>query len=201
MHWVYAYSPLILGIEGIHIFWIICRLSVDYTRGDFMFLYRFVCGRRPQNLVHTITSEWLFTFLSFLALAMTLTLNFQGQVWNFPNISQKWFDCHKMKSTHIDWTEGLKDHQVWPWPWPWKVKCQDLTDSDRGDFRCRYAFDSSHFISSIFSFYLYSDIFLNDNVYSLLFISIRYKGTMLCVFYYHRCYLSIVAPFTNMVQL
>ena len=59
---------------------------------------------------------------------MTLTLNFQGQIWNLLYLSQKWSDCHGMKSKHIDWTLGLKcDHRFWPWPWPWpwifKVKC------------------------------------------------------------------------------
>ena len=53
-------------------------------------------------------------------LAMTLTLNFQGQIWNLLYLSQKWSDCHEMKSKHIDWMQGLKyDHLVWPWPWPW----------------------------------------------------------------------------------
>ena len=57
---------------------------------------------------------------SGLTLAMTLTLNFQGQIWNFLYLSQKWSDCHETKSKHIDWTLGLKcDHWVWPWPWPW----------------------------------------------------------------------------------
>ena len=57
---------------------------------------------------------------SGLTLAMTLTLNFQGQIWNFLYLSQKWSDCHETKSKHIDWTQGLKfDHRVWPWPWPW----------------------------------------------------------------------------------
>ena len=51
---------------------------------------------------------------------MTLTLNFHGQIWNLLYLSQKRFDCHKMKSRHIDRTQGLKcDHWVWPWPWPW----------------------------------------------------------------------------------
>ena len=55
-----------------------------------------------------------------LTLAMTLTLNFQGQIWNFPYLSQKWPDCHETKRKHIDWTLGLKCvHRVWPWPWPW----------------------------------------------------------------------------------
>ena len=48
--------------------------SPQYTGGDFMFLYRFVRRRRrrrrrrrPQILVHAITFERLFGFLSFLA--------------------------------------------------------------------------------------------------------------------------------------
>ena len=54
-----------------------------------------------------------------LTLAMTLTLEFQGQIWNLLYLSQKWSDCHETKSKHIDWTPGLKcDQWVWPWPWP-----------------------------------------------------------------------------------
>ena len=64
---------------------------------------------------------------SGLALAITLTLKFQGQIWNLLYLSQKWCDCHETKGKHIDGSQGLKcDHQVWPWPWPWifkKVKC------------------------------------------------------------------------------
>ena len=62
---------------------------------------------------------------SGLPLAMTLTLNFQGQIWNLLYLSQKWSDCHGTKSKRIDWTLGLKcDYQVlpWPWPWPWIFK-------------------------------------------------------------------------------
>ena len=63
-----------------------------------------------------------------LTLAMTLTLNFQGQIWNLLYLNQNWSDCLETKSKHIDWTLGLKcHHQVWPWPWHWpwifKVKC------------------------------------------------------------------------------
>ena len=51
---------------------------------------------------------------------VTLTLNFQGQIWNLLYLSQKWSDCHETKMTHIDGILGLKyDHQVWHWPWPW----------------------------------------------------------------------------------
>ena len=154
-----------------------------------MFLYRFVRRRRPQSLVHTITSKQLFIFLSFLVglldltyrltdkilvnfrrdldlefsrfnpefaiswpkmmrlprskkrtcrlmfepqmwpldltLFMTLTLNFQGQLWNSPYLSQKWFNCQETKSRHIDWILSFKyDYRVWPWPrpWPWIFK-------------------------------------------------------------------------------
>ena len=56
---------------------------------------------------------------SGVTLAMTLTLNFQGQIWNFLYLSPKWSDCHGTESKHIDWTPGLKcDQWVWPWPWP-----------------------------------------------------------------------------------
>ena len=50
--------------------------SPRYTGGDFMFLYRFVRRRRrrrPQILVHAITFEQLFGFLSFLARLLALT--------------------------------------------------------------------------------------------------------------------------------
>ena len=60
---------------------------------------------------------------SDLTLAMTLTLNFQGQIWNFRICyisAKKLSNCHEMKSKHIGWTLVLTcDHQIWPWPWPW----------------------------------------------------------------------------------
>ena len=59
-------------------------------------------------------------WLSGLTLAMTLTLNFQGQALNLLYLSQKWSDCNETISKHIDWTQGHKcDHHLWPWPWPW----------------------------------------------------------------------------------
>ena len=39
---------------------------------------------------------------SGLTLTMTMTLTFQGQIWNLLYLSQKWCDCHKTKSKHID---------------------------------------------------------------------------------------------------
>ena len=56
---------------------------------------------------------------SGLTLAMTLTLNFQDQIWNLLTLNQKWSNCLETKSKRIDWTPGLKcDQWVWPWPWP-----------------------------------------------------------------------------------
>ena len=155
--------------------------SPRYTGGDFIFLFRFGRRRRrrPQILVHAMTFEPLFRFLSFLAqllalnywltdyilvdfrrdldlefsrsnielaisqpkkvrlprnnkkthrlnsslqmwplgltLAMTLTLNFQGQISNWLYLSQKWFDCNETKKKHIDCTLDFKcDHRIWP---------------------------------------------------------------------------------------
>ena len=57
---------------------------------------------------------------SGLTLAMTLTLNFQGQIWNLLYLCQKWSNCHETKANISIELQGLKcDHQVWPWPWPW----------------------------------------------------------------------------------
>ena len=56
---------------------------------------------------------------SRLTLAMTLTLNFQGQIWNLLYLNQKWSICHKTKSKYINRTPGLKfDQWIWLWPWP-----------------------------------------------------------------------------------
>ena len=55
-----------------------------------------------------------------VTLAVTLTLNFQGQIWNLLYLGQKWSDCQETKSKHIKWTLSLKcDHRISPWPWPW----------------------------------------------------------------------------------
>ena len=100
-----------------------------------MFLYRFVHGRcrKPQIFVDAITFEQLFDFFHFwqdwwTSLAeyvirfwsistVTLTFNFQGQIFNLLYLSQKWSDFHKQKaniSIELKW-----DHWVWPWPWCW----------------------------------------------------------------------------------
>ena len=77
---------------------------------------------RNEKQTHRLNSR-LQMGSSGLTLAMTLTLNFQGQISNWIYLSKKWCDCPEMKSKHIDWSQDLKcDHQVWPWPWPWIFK-------------------------------------------------------------------------------
>ena len=62
--------------------------------------------------------DYLIRFWSIFV--VTLTFNFEGQIWNLLYLTQKWSDCHETNSKHIDWTLGLKcDQWVWPWPWPW----------------------------------------------------------------------------------
>ena len=75
---------------------------------------------------------------SGLTLAVTLTLNFQGQIWNLLYVSQKWSDCHETKSISIElqasnvtngfeldhnldlWILKVKrDLDLWPHTWPW----------------------------------------------------------------------------------
>ena len=56
--------------------------SPRYTGDDFIFLYRFVCRRRrPQILVHAITFEQLFGFLSFLARLLALTRRLPEEIF------------------------------------------------------------------------------------------------------------------------
>ena len=74
-------------------------------------------------------------------LTLPLPLTFQGQIWNFLYLNQKWSDCHETKSKHINWTPRLKcDQWVWPWPlnfqgqmWPWPLTtCMALTKDFHG---------------------------------------------------------------------
>ena len=52
--------------------------------------------RLPQNEMqtHQLNSRPQM-WPSNLTLALTLTLNFQGQIWNLLYLNQKWSDCHK----------------------------------------------------------------------------------------------------------
>ena len=104
-------------------------------------------SRFPRNKKQTYRLNFMpQMWPSNLNLAMTLAMKFQGQIWKTLYLSQRWFHCHIMESTYIEWTEGLNYNQVWPWPW--KVRCEDLPDSDREDFRYRRTDDSSSFCNS-----------------------------------------------------
>ena len=69
-----------------------------------------------------LLSARLQMWSSILTLAMTLTLNFQGWIFNLLYLRLKSCDCHEMKNKHINCLLGLIHvcgHQFWPWPWPW----------------------------------------------------------------------------------
>ena len=92
-------------------------LDLEFSRSNMEFtISRPKMVRLPRNEKQTyrLDSKPLM-WPSDLTSAMTLTMNFQSQIWNLLQLSQIWFDCHKMKSTHIKWTEGLNDHRVWHW--------------------------------------------------------------------------------------
>ena len=94
---------------------------------------------------------------------LTLTLNFQGQIWNLLYLNQKWSDCHETKANISIWTLDLKfdngfdlghDLDIWIFKvicdldhLVTKVRCKHLPDSDQGDFSCRRAVDSSSSLS------------------------------------------------------
>ena len=69
----------------------------------------------------------------WLIFVMTLTLNCQGQIWNWIYLGQEWSDCHETNRKRMGLTPGLKrDHWVWSWPWPWifKVKLRGMWVGD-----------------------------------------------------------------------
>ena len=104
-----------------------CDLDLEFPRSNMELAIsqqKMVQLPRNDKQTHRLNSRPLM-WPSGLTLAMTLTLNFQGQIWNLLYLSQKWCDCYKAKSKHIDWSQGLKcDHRVrlWTWPWPWIFK-------------------------------------------------------------------------------
>ena len=104
-----------------------CDLDLEFSRSNIEFaisqpkMVRLTRNEKQTYRLNSRPQMWP----SGLTLAMILTLNFQGQIWNLLYLSQKWCDCHETKSKYIDWTLGLKcDHQIWPcqWPWPWIFK-------------------------------------------------------------------------------
>ena len=112
---------------------------------------------------------------SDLTLAVTLTLNFQGQ-YEICYISTKSGTiATKWKANISIWTLGLKcdygfdlghDLDIWNFKvicdldhLVTKVRCKDLPDSDRGDFRCRRAIDSSSYLI-VYLLFIYLFIYL-----------------------------------------
>ena len=132
-------------------------LDLEFSRSNMEFaISQPKMVRLPRNEKQTYRLNfkpqiWPLGLTLAMTLTMKMTLNFQGQTWNWLCLSQKWSDCHETKNEHINWTQGIKcDHRVWPWPWPWpwivkvkygicfisiksgpKVRCEDLPDSDR----------------------------------------------------------------------
>ena len=97
--------------------------------------------RLPQNEKQIYRLKFrLQMWPSCLTLAMTLTLNFQGQIWPPPlttHMALTMDSCISEWEGRLTLNEGVDhDHLVT------KVRCEDLPDSDRGDFRCRRAVDS-----------------------------------------------------------
>ena len=95
--------------------WLYVFMLHPPTAADFLSQDNFSTIFRISFIFSRIDGPGLHDFF-----VMTLTLNFQGQIWILLYLSQNFFDCNEMKSKCINWTLGLKcDHRVYPWPWPW----------------------------------------------------------------------------------
>ena len=68
--------------------------------------------RWPKISIGLWPTNYLIRFSSIFV--MTLTFNFQGQIWNLLCLSQKWSNCHETKGKYMDWILGLKCyHWIW----------------------------------------------------------------------------------------
>ena len=136
-------------------------IDLEYSRSNMelaISLPKMVRLPRNEKQTHRLTSRPQMWPLD-LTLAMTLTLTFQGQIWNLLYLNQKWSDCPKRKANISIWTLGSNvtngfdlgyDLDIWIFKVIYdldhlvtKVRCKDLPDSDRGDFRCLRAIDST----------------------------------------------------------
>ena len=108
-------SNVIIGFDLDH------DLDLDFSRSNMEFtISRQKMVRLPRNKKESyrLNSKPQMWPLD-LALAVTLTLNFQGQMWNLLHLSQNGPIATK-QNKHIDWTLSLKcDQRIWPWPWSW----------------------------------------------------------------------------------
>ena len=102
-------------------------LDLEFSRSNMelaISLPKMVRLPRNEKRTHRLNSRPQM-WPSDLTLALTLTLNFQGQIWNLLYINQKWSDCHETKSKHSDLNSRPQIWQwVWPWPWPWYLNFQ-----------------------------------------------------------------------------
>ena len=101
----------------------------------------------PMGLTLTIT-------LSFEFWRSNVTLTFDHTHDLDHGFSWSNFEIAVSHIGRADWycTKGVAVGHSWPWLWPFgaKVRCMDLPDSDRGDFSCRRAVNSSsHLIITI----------------------------------------------------
>ena len=93
-----------------------CDLDLEFSRSNMEFSIsqpKMIRLPRNEKQTHRLNSRPQMWPLG-LTLAMTLTLNFQGQIWNWLSIcylNQKWSDCHETKSKHIDLNSRP---QMWP---------------------------------------------------------------------------------------
>ena len=87
-------------------------LDLQFSRSNMEFaISRPKMVRLPRNKKQTCRLNFKpQMWPSDLTLAVTLTLNFLGQIWNSWYLGQKWSDCYETKSKHVNWT--LKS-QLW----------------------------------------------------------------------------------------
>ena len=88
-------------------------LDLEFSRSNMeltISLPKIVRLPRNEKQTHRLKSRPQM-WSSDLTLAMTLTLNFQGQIWNLLYLNQKWSDCHDTKSKHINLNSRP---QIWP---------------------------------------------------------------------------------------
>ena len=84
-------------------------LELSRSSMEFVISYKAKMVQLPQNKKQTCQLKSSPKMSpSDLTMAMTLTLNFQGQILNLLYVSQKWPDCHETKNKHIYWPQGLK---------------------------------------------------------------------------------------------
>ena len=130
------------------------HLDLEFSRSNMEFAISAKNGTIDTKRKTNISIElYASNVTTGFDLGHDLDLEFSRSNMEFAVSLPKWYDCHETKSKHIDWTLGLKWGQwVWPWPWPWHLNFQAQmwswpfghhADSDRGDFGCRRAVDSS----------------------------------------------------------